>query len=277
MKKVKNLGVHCSIAGGVENAILEARKLEIDTFQVFTKNQRQWKNVEIDTSTGEAFKRLMDEYNMQVAFSHAIYLINIATADPALWEKSVSSLIGEVKRCDTLGLPFTVLHPGSNPDEDEGISRVCLALEKVFNETPGSPVKILLENTAGQGNVLGKNFAQLGKIIKNMKDSRLGICFDTCHAFSAGYDIREKPGIEKTFDEMDQETRLENLLAIHFNDSKGELGKRLDRHAHIGQGNLGTFPFQWIIENFPGVPKVLETPKEDDMDRKNLDKLYSLF
>lgn len=274
---MKLTGVHCSISGGHQNAILEAKGLGIDTFQIFTKNQRQWSETQIDEETGKKFQSLMKKENMQIAFSHAIYLINLGTEKPDLWQQSIDSLIGEINRCHALGLPYTVLHPGSNPDENIGIKRIADALNIIFDKTSHTKVKVLLENTAGQGNSIGKNFGQIKKIMDETGGSRLGFCFDTCHAYSAGYEIRDYDSFKKTMEDLDKTIGLKHLKAIHLNDSKGEFGKRLDRHEHIGKGGIGKLPFKWIMEAFPDVPKVLETPKEDDMDRQNLKTLADLL
>lgn len=268
-------GVHCSISGGVVNAIEEAINLKIDSFQVFTKNQRQWKEKEYTNEEGNVFKNEMEKAGMKVAFSHCTYLLNPASSKIEDRKKSIGGLIGEINRCHILGLPFAVLHPGSNPDTREGIKLAADSLNRAFEATSNTSVKILLENTAGQGNVLGKNFEELMEIINETGKERLGVCFDTCHAYAAGYDISTLEGVKKTFDELDQVIGLDNMLAIHLNDSKGELGKHLDRHEHIGLGNLGDVPFKYIMSTFINIPKVLETPKKDDWDRRNLDKLIS--
>ncbi|MBM4064531.1 MAG: deoxyribonuclease IV [Planctomycetes bacterium] len=273
------VGVHCSIRGGLHNAFHEAESLGIDTFQVFTKNQRQWKEKIIDT---EEKSRFLDSYKtsrVKMIFSHASYLINLASNDDALWERSASALIHETQRCHDLGLEFTVVHPGAAKElgEQEGIKMVVKALKIVLHKTKKFPVKILLENTAGQGSSIGYRFEHLKQIMDGVDSSRIGMCFDTCHAFAAGYDIRTKGGFEATMEELDNIVGLKNLHVIHMNDSKGESGSHLDRHEHIGKGKLGLEPFRQIMNRFAHIPKVIETPKKENMDAVNLEVIRGLI
>jgi deoxyribonuclease-4 len=273
------LGVHCSIKGGLHNAFHEAESLGIDTFQVFTKNQRQWKEKIIDTEEKSTFLNIYKTSHVKMIFSHASYLINLASNDDTLWECSVRALIGEVQRCHDLVLEFTILHPGSAKElgEQKGIKKIIKALKTTLHATKDSTVKILLENTAGQGTSIGYRFEHLKQIIDGVNSSRIGICFDTCHAFAAGYDIRTKGGFEGTMEELDNIIGLKNLHSIHMNDSKGELGSKLDRHEHIGNGKLGLEPFRQIMNRFTHIPKVIETPKKDNTDVVNLEILRGLI
>ena len=273
------LGVHCSIKGGLHNAFYEAESLGIDTFQVFTKNQRQWKEKIIDTEEKSRFLNTYKTSRVKMIFSHASYLINLASNDDTLWECSVKALIGEVQRCHELGLDFTILHPGSAKElgEQKGIKKIITALKTTLHATKNSTVKILLENTAGQGTCIGYRFQHLKQIIDGVNSSRIGVCFDTCHAFAAGYDIRTKCGFETTMEELDNIVGLKNLHAIHMNDSRGALGSNLDRHEHIGNGKLGLEPFRQIMNTFTHIPKVIETPKKDNMDVVNLEILRGLI
>ena len=273
------LGVHCSIRGGFHNAFSESESLGIDTFQIFTKNQRQWKERIIDTQEKSKF---LDDYKtsrVKMVFSHASYLINLASNDDALWERSIKALIDEVQRCHELGLDFTIVHPGSSKglSQKEGIKRIIRALKATLHETKNAPVKILLENTAGQGSCIGYRFEHIKQIIDGVNSSRVGVCFDTCHAFAAGYDMHTKGGFEVTMKELDKIVGLQNLHAIHLNDSKGELGSNLDRHEHIGKGKLGMEPFRQIMNRFKHIPKVIETPKKGNMDVVNLEILRGLI
>ena len=273
------LGVHCSIKGGLHNAFHEAESLGIDTFQVFTKNQRQWKEKIIDTEEKSTFLNTYKTSHVKMIFSHASYLINLASNDDTLWECSVRALIGEVQRCHDLGLDFTIVHPGSAKElsEQKGIKKIIMALKTTLHATENSTVKILLENTAGQGTCIGYCFEHLKQIIDGVNSSRIGVCFDTCHAFAAGYDIRTKSGFEATMEELDNTIGLSHLQAIHLNDSKGELGSKRDRHEHIGKGKLGLEPFRQIMNRFTHIPKVIETPKEGTMDAANLQALRELL
>ncbi|MEK7699172.1 MAG: deoxyribonuclease IV, partial [Planctomycetota bacterium] len=228
------LGVHCSISGGLHNAFCEAASLGITTFQIFTKNQRQWKEKVVAPAEASQFRSDFEDSDVKTAFSHASYLINLASNENALWLRSTEALIGEVRRCDLLGLAFIVLHPGSakGSGEQEGIKRVVKALKDVIHATDDSSVKILLENTAGQGTSIGYKFEHLRQIMDGVDSGRICVCFDTCHAFAAGYDIRTKSGFEATMECLDRIVGLRRLMAIHLNDSKGDLGSNRDRHEH---------------------------------------------
>ena len=273
------LGVHCSISGGLQTAFHEAWFLGIDTFQIFTKNQRQWKEKTINTGEKSMFLNILKNSAIKIMFSHVSYLINLAGDDNALWERSVKALTSEIQRCNELGLKFTILHPGNTKSlsEQEGIKKTVKALNTVINATKNSNVKILLENTAGQGSSIGYRFEHLKQIMDGVESARIGACLDTCHAFAAGYDIRTNSGFEAAMEELDCTVGLKNLHAIHLNDSKGKLGSKLDRHEHIGKGKLGLEPFRQIINRFKHIPKVIETPKEDNMDAVNLKVLRKLI
>ena len=273
------LGVHCSISGGLHKAFNEASSLGIDTFQIFTKNQRQWKEKIVGAAEKTIFINSLKNSNIKTAFSHASYLINLAGNDDVLWERSVKALTSEVQRCNELGLKFTILHPGyaKSLSEQEGIKKTIRALKTVIHATKYSKVKILLENTAGQGSSIGYRFEHLRQIMDGVESARIGACFDTCHAFAAGYDIRTKSSFEATMEKLDSTVGLKNIHAIHLNDSKGKLSSKLDRHEHIGKGKLGLEPFRQIINRFKHIPKVIETPKEDNMDAVNLKVLRKLI
>lgn len=271
------LGVHCSVSGGIINAFDEAEKLGINTFQIFTKNQRQWREKEIGDEEGQEIKTRQKDQKVKIIFSHSSYLINSAARDESLHEKSLKALTGELQRCDQAGLAFTVLHPGAAKDQDPGkaMEQVAKSLTQVLENTSDSAVKIALENTAGQGTTLGRSFEELKNIADQVNSDRIVFCFDTCHAFSSGYDIRSEAGIRETLAKWDEVIGLDRLAAFHLNDSKGELGSHIDRHDHIGHGEIGDVPFEYIMQNFPDIPKVIETPKKDDWDEKNLERLRS--
>lgn len=273
------LGVHCSVAGGVRNAFEEAMRLEIDTFQIFTKNQRQWKEKQFEEAESIEFKGLYAPSGVQKAFSHATYLINLCASDSKIHENSILTLAGEIIRCDALNLSYTVLHPGACGiyAEKDAVKKVADSLKVVIDHTSGLNAGVLLENTAGQGTSLGWKFEHIREIIELTGSERIGMCLDTCHAFAAGYDIRTQTGFEDMIEEIDRLIGLDKLKVIHINDSKGQLGSRIDRHAHIGQGCLGLEPFRQVLKTFPHLPKVLETPKENDMDRVNLKVLRDLI
>ena len=266
------LGVHCSVAGGLENAFTQAAEFNINTFQIFTRNQRQWKAKPITADEQKKFKAALRASNVKTAFSHCSYLINLAAGDNDMLIKSITALIEEVERCTALGLSYCVLHPGAAGGQtmDDAIFRIAEALKIVLMKTPSSKVMILLEITAGQGSSVGGKFENLKEIYNHVKSKRIGYCFDTCHAFASGYDIRTEKGMAVTMKEFDDILGIKNLKVFHLNDSKGDLDSHLDRHENIGKGKLGLAPFRYIMQNFPDIPKVLETPKEDDGDKINL-------
>ncbi|MFZ9942299.1 MAG: deoxyribonuclease IV [Bacteroidia bacterium] len=272
------LGVHCSVSGGLENAFDEAHALGTDVMQIFTRNQRQWNAKPVTQDEENAFAAAWKKSTIKVIFSHCSYLINLAAESDETREKSIGALTQEVERCTQLGLSFCVLHPGAagSQTEDVAIARIADGLKQVLAKTSESEVMVLLENTAGQGSSVGGPFENLRQIKDLVGSDRIGYCFDTCHAYAEGFDIRTEDGCMTTFAAFDKILGIENLKAFHLNDSKGELGSHLDRHEHIGKGKLGIAPFQYIIRNFPTVPKVIETPKEDDWDTVNLEVLRSL-
>ncbi len=273
------LGVHCSVAGGLENAFAQAAELNINTFQIFTRNQRQWKAKPITADEQKKFKAALRASNVKTAFSHCSYLINLAAGDNDMLIKSITALIEEVERCTALGLSYCVLHPGAAGGQtmEDAIFKIAEALKIVLLKTPSSKVMILLEITAGQGSSVGGKFENLKEIYNHVKSKRIGYCFDTCHAFASGYDIRTEKGMAVTMKEFDDILGIKNLKVFHLNDSKGDLGSHLDRHENIGKGKLGLAPFRYIMQNFPDIPKVLETPKEDDGDKINLSVLRRLI
>ena len=273
------LGVHCSVAGGLENAFTQAAEFNINTFQIFTRNQRQWKAKPITADEQKKFKAALRASNVKTAFSHCSYLINLAAGDNDMLIKSITALIEEVERCTALGLSYCVLHPGAAGGQtmDDAIFRIAEALKIVLLKTPSSKVMILLEITAGQGSSVGGKFENLKEIYNHVKSKRIGYCFDTCHAFASGYDIRTEKGMAVTMKEFDDILGIKNLKVFHLNDSKGDLDSHLDRHENIGKGKLGLAPFRYIMQNFPDIPKVLETPKEDDGDKINLAVLRKMM
>lgn len=273
------LGVHCSVSGGLEHAFDEARMLGIDTFQIFTRNQRQWKAKPISDEEKKTFAEAWAANpQVKVIFSHASYLINLASADQELRHKSIAGFTEEVIRCHELGLAYTVLHPGAAGEstEEDAMGRIADSLKKVVEETSHSKVKILLENTAGQGSHVGYKFEHIRNIMDLTGSDRIGTCFDTCHAFAAGYNIATEEGFHKTWHDFDHIIGLSKLHAIHLNDSKGDLGSRLDRHDHIGQGKIGPLAFKLMMKKFQHIPKVIETDAENNMDAVNINLLREL-
>jgi deoxyribonuclease IV len=264
------LGVHCSVSGGLENAFEEAKTLQIDAMQIFTRNQRQWKAKPVSEEESKLFRDSFKISKVKVTFSHCSYLINLASGEPDNRVKSITALTDEVIRCTQLGLSYCVLHPGAAGDQsfEVAIQNIADGLKTVLEATKNSEVMVLLENTAGQGTSVGGTFENL-KVINDLVNSkRIGYCFDTCHAFAAGYDLRTVEGCDATFEKFDTILGLQNLKVFHLNDSKGDLGTHLDRHENIGKGKLGIEPFRYIMNRFDKTAKVIETPKEDNVKIK---------
>ncbi len=273
------VGAHMSIAGGVFNSLLSGKQLGCTTIQIFTKNANQWRARELSPEEIAEFKRLQKETQISPVVAHDSYLINVASKDKELLEKSKNSLLVELTRAEVLGLPYLVMHPGSNPDTVDGIKRIGDSLNWIHSQAPKYQARICLETTAGQGNTLGFRFEQIARIIDLVEErKRIGVCYDTAHTFAAGYDIRTEKAYEETFRKFDEIIGLEKLEVIHLNDSKKDFGTRVDRHEHIGKGFIGLDAFRLLLNDprFEKVPKILETPKEGDMDKKNLKLLRSL-
>jgi deoxyribonuclease-4 len=282
-----------SIAGGVHRAIDRARSVDATALQIFVKSARQWRAKPLERIDVEAFRREARASGLAShTLAHASYLINLASPDDALWRRSIDALRDELERCEQLGVPSLVLHPGSHAGsgEEVGIERVARAVDLALDRTPGKPVasassgptKILLETTAGQGASLGHRFEHLGAIVERARRAdRLGVCFDTCHVLAAGYEFRDRSSYESTFSELNATVGLSRLLAFHLNDSKQALGSRRDRHEHIGRGEVGLEAFRLILNDrrFRRVPMVLETPKGVDLaeDRENLTVLRQML
>ena len=262
------LGAHMSIAGGYYRAVEEAQRCGCDCVQIFTKNNNQWRAKEITAEEAAQFTATLTRLKISHPLSHTSYLINLASPDEALWQKSVESMVVEVRRAMQLGIPYVVVHPGSHTTatQEQGIANVALALDMVHKLVPRTKTRILLEITAGQGTNLGWKFSQLAAIInQTSKPDRIGICFDTCHAFAAGYDLRDRSAYQAMWREFDKQLGLDRLKAIHLNDSKRELGSRIDRHEHIGRGQIGEVGFRNLLtdKRFQDIPMYLETPKEN--------------
>jgi deoxyribonuclease-4 len=277
------LGAHESIAGGMHKAFDRAQSVGCDAVQIFVKPNRAWAVKPLTTEDIDLFKAKAVDTGVQPVIGHASYLLNLSTPDDILWKKSIDTLIVELERCEVLGVPYLVLHPGSHvgTGEEAGLVRIAQALGNVHADTSGFHTRILLETTSGQGSSLGYRFEHLAWLMDNAPEGeRLGVCLDTCHVFAAGYELRTPDGYAATLDEFDQIVGLERLQAIHLNDSKGDLGSRKDRHDHIGKGHIGLEGFRHILNDtrLAGLPALLETPKSDDLheDRENLNVLRSL-
>lgn len=275
-----------SIAGGYYKAVGAAEKATCDCVQVFTRNNNQWRAKPITDAEAERFRSTLEASTITHPLSHSSYLINLASPDEALRQKSIDSFVMELQRAELLGIPYVVLHPGAYTDSSEaaGMDAIIRSLDEVHARTPDCAARCLLENTAGQGTVLGWKFEQLADMLEGVKaPERIGICLDTCHAFAAGYGLAERQDYEQTMAELDRTVGLEQIRAIHLNDSKKPLGSRVDRHDHIGQGLLGIDAFTNLLTDarFQGIPMYIETPQGtdesgQDMDVVNLNLLRSL-
>ncbi len=280
------LGAHQSIAGGYYKAVEIAHRTQCDCVQIFTKNNNQWQGKELTDDDVRLFKEKLVELGISHPLAHDSYLINLASPDPALWKKSVDAFVIELLRADRLGIPYVVTHPGAHTtsSEEEGIAAVVRALDETHRQTPGIKTKCLLETTAGQGSCLGRTFEQLAAMIDGVQDpDRLGICVDTCHIFAAGYPISTEKDYHATMSALDKVIGTELVHAFHLNDSVKPLGSRVDRHAHIGRGMIGSEAFRLLMndERFASVPMYLETPKGEengrDLDVINLETLRGMI
>lgn len=272
-----------SIAGGMPQAIARARSVEATALQVFVKSANQWAARPFAAGEVDAYRRAaLDADLARHTIAHASYLINLASPAEPLWEKSIASFALELSRCRELSIPWLVVHPGSHVGSgiERGLARVAAALDRVLAEVPEG-AGVLLEITAGQGAHLGSRFEELGEMLRlTRRSDRVGVCFDTCHALAAGYEFRDPASYASMMKAFDSAIGIDRLLGFHLNDSKGALGSRVDRHEHIGRGQVGLEGFRHILTDprFADVPMVLETDKGDDLaeDRVNLGALRSL-
>ena len=279
-----HLGAHMSISGGCDLALERAAALEMTACQIFTKNERQWVAKPLDPGVVERFRAQRAALGVGHLVAHDSYLINLASPDDALREKSRVAFGGELERCEALGVPALVTHPGAHVGSgvDAGLARVAEGLNRVLADLPDGTVSVLLETTAGQGTTLGRTFEELAAIIAMVEDqSRIGVCLDTCHVFAAGYELRTPDGYAATMANFDAVLGLDRLRAIHLNDSKHGLGSHKDRHDHIGGGELGLEAFRNVVNDprLAGRPGILETEKgpNGEEDRRNLAALRSLI
>lgn len=279
------IGAHVSISGGLHKAFPLAADIGCTAVQIFTKNASQWNAKPLQDKEIQQFKAAWEASGIRMVVAHDSYLINLATPDDALLEKSRSAMRIEVERCEQLGIPSLVMHPGSHvgSGEEAGLRRVAESFDAIHRQTSGYQTKILVETTAGQGTNLGWQFEQIARIFEHVaQPERLGVCFDTCHAFAAGYDIRTEAAYRQTMAEFDRIIGLARLNAIHVNDSVKPLGCRVDRHEAIGKGHIGLDGFRWLMNDprLADIPKILETPKGGDpvaSDQENLSKLRALL
>lgn len=274
------LGAHMSIAGGVSNAVLAGHRTGCNCIQLFTKNSNQWQGKPLTEKDILLFKQAKEETDINLIVAHDSYLINIASPNPELRNRSIDALLDELERSERLGIQYLVMHPGAHMGQGalEGLKRVAEALNLIHSKTVLHKVIICLENTAGQGTTLGRSFEELQSIISYLETpERIGICLDTCHLFAAGYDISTRTGFLKTIADFDTILGFNKLKVVHLNDSKKGLSSHIDRHEHIGKGMLGLEPFKSLLNDprFKDLPLILETPK-GETDQEDLDNLYTL-
>ena len=265
------IGCHVSISGSIDKAVDNAVERECSAFQIFTRNPRGWHAKDLSNDDIANFKSKLESSKIErfAVCAHMPYLPNLATPKKDGFEKSVKTLINEVERCGQLGIPYLVTHLGSHlgTGEEEGIKRLVEGLTKAGQTK--NDVMILLENTAGQKNSVGSDFKQLGEIFAQLKpQKKFGVCFDTCHAFVAGYDLRTEKDVKETFAEFDKYVGIKNLKILHLNDAKGDIGCNLDRHYHLGLGGIGEAGISAVVKyaNKKKIPIILETPIDDDRD-----------
>jgi deoxyribonuclease-4 len=264
----KFVGAHVSASGGVENAPVNAKEIGATAFALFTKNQRQWVANPLSNESIAGFRKNCREggFAPHQILPHDSYLINLGNPDPAVLKKSRAAFLDEMQRCEQLGLDRLNFHPGGHLNQatdEECINLIAESINLALEQTTG--VTAVIENTAGQGSHLGYTFEQIARIAEKVSDpSRIGVCIDTCHAFTSGYDLRTKESFEETFDRFSMVIGFGLLKGMHLNDTKKELGSRVDRHENLGEGLLGLDPFRWIMsdERFNGIPLILETPDD---------------
>ena len=278
---MKYIGAHVSIAGGVENAPVNARKIGAKAFALFTKNQRQWSAAPLTPESIELFKQRCEEYGYEAKhiLPHDSYLINLGNPEKEALEKSRTAFLDEMQRCEQLGLDRLNFHPGSSlkkVSDEECLRTIAESINITLDKTQG--VCAVIENTAGQGSNLGYSFEQIAYIIDRVEDkSRVGVCIDTCHAFAAGYVLKSESGFQETFEHFEGVIGFKYLKGMHLNDSKKGVGSHVDRHEDIGKGELGIAPFRMLMHDkrFDDLPLVLETPDEDRW-AEEIGMLYTL-
>ena len=281
---MKFIGAHVSAAGGVWNAPSAASEIKAKAFAFFTKNQRQWNAKALLEEEITLFKKNITQYGFKSEhiLPHDSYLINLGNPDKTKREKAINAFTDEVRRVGQLGLKYLNFHPGSHLNiitEEECLDIIAEALNKTIEETKEYDVILVIENTAGQGSNVGYKFEHIKRIIKNvLNKKRIGVCLDTCHTFTAGYDISSSDKFDKVISEFDKIIGVKYLCALHINDSKKEKGSKVDRHASIGEGTLGIEPFRYIMNQklFDDIPLILETP-DPSLWGKEIKLLYSLM
>lgn len=275
------LGAHVSTAGGIHNAPAQGAMIRAEAIQIFTRNQRQWRSKPVGAREARAFREALRRDGIRLAIAHASYLLNLASPEGGLLQRSRRALVQEIRRCAALGIPLLVLHPGSHMGAGmkAGITRVAESLDWALGLTAGATVRLLVESTAGQGSSVGGSFEHLAAILKRSRHGRrLGVCLDTCHLHAAGYDLASAKGYEATWRAFDRALGGSRLRLIHLNDVSGKLGSRRDRHAGIGKGALGLATFRRLMSDprLQELPMILETPGGPPIWRRELTALRRL-
>ncbi|MEK6590242.1 MAG: deoxyribonuclease IV [Nitrospinota bacterium] len=278
------LGAHMSIEGGVENAPLRGKKAGCQVIQIFTKNNNRWNSRQLTDKDINSFKKNSFDTGVIPSASHTAYLINLASPNTEIYKKSLEAFYDEMERAERLGLPYLIFHPGAHlgSGENTGLKKIADSINILLKKVSDFKLMLLLETTAGQGSHLGYKFEHLSEIIKMVDEKeKIGVCLDTCHIFAAGYDISNEYGYKKTFEDFNKIIGIDRLKAFHINDSKKELGSRVDRHEHIGKGKIGLTAFRLLLNDprFKNISMILETPKGKTMreDKKNLSVLRKLI
>lgn len=279
------VGAHVSIAGGFSKAIEEGTEIGCAAIQIFTKSNRQWKSKSITSDEAESFIQAQKKSDIKIVVAHASYLINLGSATPDVQQKSFAALVDEIKRCQQLQIPFLVLHPGTaEPDARQAtLEKTGQYINQALQATSDCATTVLVETMAGQGKSIGSSFEELATILDQVTDKkRIGVCFDTCHTFAAGYDFTTPETYRATFKKFDDTVGLKYLKMFHVNDSKKEMGAHVDRHENIGQGAINLHAFAMIMNDprFKSTPKLLETPVTDvaiDDYKKNIKTLLGLI
>ncbi|NOY12785.1 MAG: deoxyribonuclease IV [Deltaproteobacteria bacterium] len=260
------VGAHVSIAGGIEKAIARGEEIGATAIQVFTRNASRWQARPLSTDAVAAFRAARKDSKIAYVAAHDSYLINLASPDPELRDKSIAAFADELERCALLGITDLVMHPGAHMGQGTaaGLSTLVESFQRIFSAAPAE-VRVLVENTAGQGTSLGARFEELASILERLPQGNLAICLDTCHAFAAGYDLSSVEGYAAMMAEFERLIGVEQLALFHLNDSKKPLGSRVDRHEHVGRGLIGPAGFAALMqdERFAGVAKIIETPSGD--------------
>ncbi len=274
----RRFGAHMSIAGGLHHAFERAVDVGCDCMQIFVKNQRQWHAPPLADEQIARWQAARRSAGVAPVVAHATYLINLASPDRSLWKRSINACADELLRCERLGVMGLVFHPGSHLGQGEswGVERVAAALDIIHDHTPGLTARTILETTAGQGSCLGHRFEHLADIIGKVREpERLAVCVDTCHIFSAGYEITTDEGYAATLAALDRTVGLNRVMVFHMNDSLRPVGSRRDRHGAIGQHEIGRSAFRRVVTDprFLGIPMILETPKGTDPRGRDLDRV----